>query len=64
MVAWSGSIEPSMKTIVTAIAENIDVRPELIERAIKEGFVERAECVVLTASGKLLLEAAEFLSSP
>ena len=56
MTAWSGSAKPSMKMIVTAIAENIDVRPELIEQAIKEGFAERIEYVVLTTDGQRLLE--------
>ena len=48
--------EVSMKSIVEGIAQNIDVRLELLERAIKEGFAERVEYVVLTAEGEQLLE--------
>ncbi len=49
-------MEVPMATIVAGIAENIDVLPELVERAIREGYAERVEYVVLTADGRHLLE--------
>ena len=46
----------SMNTIVRAIAEDIDIYPELIERAIEAGFAERIKRVVLTEAGEALFE--------
>ena len=51
-------MEPTMEMIVRAIHENVDVKPELVERAIEEGFAERVEYVVLTADGNHLLDGA------
>ena len=48
-----------MKTIVEAIHNNIDVIPEMIERAIEEGYAERVEYVVLNADGQALLDESE-----
>lgn len=50
------AMEVPMETILTAIDQNIDVLPELVEQAIREGFAERVEYVVLTADGMELLE--------
>lgn len=46
-----------MDLIVNGIAENIDVLPDLIERAIREGYAKRVESVVLTEKGESLLAA-------
>lgn len=48
-------MEVPMKTIVAGIREHIDVRPELVERAIRDGYAELVEYVVLTAEGEELL---------
>jgi len=40
-----------METIICAIAEDIDVEPELVERAVAEGFAEWVKCLVLTEKG-------------
>ena len=45
-----------METILAAIEENVDVRSELVERAIEDGYAEWVKYVVLTAEGRQLLE--------
>lgn len=48
--------EIPMKTILMGLEENIDVKPELVERAVKDGYAEWVKYVVLTAKGLSLLE--------
>lgn len=49
-------MEVPMETILAGIEENIDVRPELVKRAIRDGYAEWVKYVVLTADGHQLLE--------
>ena len=45
----------ALEVIVSAIADNIDVREDLIQRAIDGGYAERVEYITLTADGRYLL---------